>query len=151
MYFHAYYFVYTMQDFHVWGKNTACSMSAVDRGAAQPRTGLCFKRGRHLRPCVCPVTWHLWRWVAAVLCPWCRWKQLVSLTQIRSVLLPLSLLQTLLLVASPHGYNRFRNCPLCSVFIAEVLLVRIRSKNSSSVHGFAFWWKIITGLKKYPR
>lgn len=37
----------------------ARSTSVVDRGAAQPRTGLCFERCRRLRPRVGPGTWQL--------------------------------------------------------------------------------------------
>lgn len=144
VYFHGYYFVYTMQDFHVWGKNTARSTLAVDRGgAAQLRTGLCFTWGRCPRP--------MWALVlGSCFVPVVQMKAVGFSENTRSVLLPLSLLQTLLLVALPHGGNRYRNCPLCPVFITEVFLVRIRSRNSSSVRGFAFWWKIITGLQKCP-
>lgn len=47
-------------------------------------------------------------------------------------------------------WQQIQKLSLCPVFIAEGLLVRIRSRNSSSVHGFAFWWKIMTGLQKCP-
>lgn len=96
--------------------------------------------GLFLRNLSGSVTLQSWWLVAAGLCPWCRWKQLASLTQKMPLLLAMSHLQTPSLVAwCPCLGNGHTSSLLCCVWS---LLMRVKS-TEKELFSCAWLWVLV--------